>query len=246
MKSTTQTFRQTSSPRKQRRGWVSLFALLGYALLGTSTAVAQSRPAPARPVSAQRPSRLTIAPELAQLASRSGSSNQRFEVIVQFRQSPTNAHFQYLRSLGGVSRQSLGLVRGGVFNLPLSAIRALANRPDVLYISPNRTVAMSGADEYEATIGGDVAQSYGWDGTGVSVAVIDSGISDHPDLHDPMTGLSRVVYNESFVPGKDATDEYGHGTHVAGIIAGNSSASGGNGKANANSAVATLGVAPGV
>src|ERR1700745_3337314 len=114
MKSTTETFRQTISPRNHRRAWMSLIALLGYASLGLSMAAAQSRPDPARPISAQGPSRFsTISPELAQFASR-GSSNQRFEVIVQFRQSPTNAHFQYLRSLGGVSGRSLGLVRGGV------------------------------------------------------------------------------------------------------------------------------------
>jgi subtilisin family serine protease len=117
-------------------------------------------------------------------------------------------------------------VRGGVYNFPLSALSRLANDPDVAYISPNRPVA--GANDFtEATVGADVAQSYGWNGAGIGVAVIDSGISDHPDLHDPATGLSRVVYNQSFVPGTDASDGYGHGTHVAGIIAGNGSQSNG-------------------
>jgi serine protease AprX len=56
---------------------------------------------------------------------------------------------------------------------------------------------------------------------------VDSGISDHPDLHDPMTGHSRVVYSESFVPGTNTSDGYGHGTHVAGIIGGNGTVSNG-------------------
>ena len=141
-------------------------------------------------------------------------------------QSPTRSHYQRMANLGGLRGRSLDLVRGGVFNLPVNAIQALANDPDVLYLAPNRPVQMTGADEYEATVGGDAAQSYGWDGTGESVAVIDSGISDHPDLHDPVTGVSHVVYSESFVPGLDASNQYGHGTHVAGIVAGNGQSSG--------------------
>ena len=57
-------------------------------------------------------------------------------------------------------------------------------------------------------------------GVGVTVAVVDTGISAHPAL----TG--KVIANVSTIAGNPSTnDEHGHGTHIAGIIAGNSSAS---------------------
>src|SRR5205823_6181408 len=69
-----------------------------------------------------------------------------------------------------------------------------------------------------ATVGAPSAWQLGLDGTGVAVAVIDSGISQDPDLTAANGIASRIVYNESFVAGQGSNDAYGHGTHVAGIV----------------------------
>jgi serine protease AprX len=61
-------------------------------------------------------------------------------------------------------------------------------------------------------------------GRGVGVAVIDTGIAgDLVDFQTPGWQGSRVIASAVTNPcAKDANDHYGHGTHVAGLIAGNS------------------------
>ncbi|MFN8609703.1 MAG: S8 family serine peptidase [Vulcanimicrobiota bacterium] len=57
-------------------------------------------------------------------------------------------------------------------------------------------------------------------GRGIGVAVLDSGISPHPDLDD------RVLCAVSTVPGSPGTSDFlGHGTHVASLAVGNGAAS---------------------
>ncbi|WXG42266.1 MAG: S8 family serine peptidase [Candidatus Freyarchaeum deiterrae] len=57
------------------------------------------------------------------------------------------------------------------------------------------------------------ASPFNLNGTGVVVAVIDTGITPQLDLDG-----SRIIYSQSFVPGEDFLDHNGHGTAVAGII----------------------------
>ena len=79
------------------------------------------------------------------------------------------------------------------------------------------------ATTYPKTVGADKLWAAGITGKGVGVAVIDSGISgDMPDFKNA-DGSSRITANVIANPGATRPgDDVGHGTHVAGIIAGNS------------------------
>jgi len=63
-------------------------------------------------------------------------------------------------------------------------------------------------------IGADKVWTMGYDGSGVTVAVLDTGVdSDHQELSDSIAGgKSFVSYTTSYY------DDHGHGTHVSGII----------------------------
>ncbi len=137
------------------------------------------------------------------------------DVIVQFTHPPSAADLTAANRAGGLLKRSFQSIHGALFTLRAGQLNALAANPNIAYISPDRKV--TGSLEFaEPTVNANIALQYGWNGSGVGVAVIDSGIYNHPDLKH------RVVYSESFVPGDSSTnDAYGHGTHVAGIVGGN-------------------------
>jgi serine protease AprX len=151
------------------------------------------------------------------------------DVIVQFNHVPTAKHHQMVANHGGKLKRQLGRFKGAAYTMPASMVAGLANDPEVRYISPDRPVHGASTesnqpvlDYHNETINAPAAWALGLDGTGVGVAVIDSGIANVPDLNN-----TNVVYSQDFTgdPNNSAADVYGHGTHIAGIIAGNGAAS---------------------
>jgi subtilisin family serine protease len=104
-----------------------------------------------------------------------------------------------------------------LLRIPRAAVPALAGDPRVERVRSNGRVRVLDA-EGEALMKVPELRSAGVEGAGVTVAVIDTGIDyTHPEL--PL-GTKTVNLYDAIDRDGDAMDGYGHGTPVAGIIAG--------------------------
>jgi serine protease AprX len=150
-------------------------------------------------------------------------------VIVQARDAQSLADVAALvTALGGTLQRQLLLLDAQVAEVSNATLTTLADNTIVRRIAADRLMLRT-MERTGAAVGAVRArQQFGYDGSGVGVAILDSGITSwHDDLGDS-AGLQRVESFVDFVNGQTTPyDDYGHGTHVAGIIAGNGFDSGG-------------------
>ncbi|HEY8135198.1 MAG TPA: S8 family serine peptidase, partial [Candidatus Limnocylindrales bacterium] len=197
------------------------------------------------PAAATTTTQADLAPEVRTWLA-TASTSAKLPVIVSFKNTTGLDRLSNL--LGGV--EHLDSVPMAYAKLSAGQIRTVASWSDTRSVFGNRTYKLLD-DVANRQIGADKVQTgyrlkRAYNGAGVGVAVVDSGVdATHPDLPygtkvkknfyvlgDPLSGDEPSV----FVEGSPNTDtEVGHGTHVAGTIAGIGAASGGK----------WVGVAPG-
>ncbi|MFH1328574.1 MAG: S8 family peptidase, partial [Candidatus Bathyarchaeota archaeon] len=124
---------------------------------------------------------------------------------------------QAVLNSGGRVNQIYTIIPAMFANIPENALEALQRNPNVRYIEPNSEVfalqtipwgidRVFGAENYPFPTWSSSS------GSGVTVAVLDTGIANHEDLN--VVGGYNAIDNT-----KPWIDGYGHGTHVAGTIA---------------------------
>jgi serine protease AprX len=208
---------------------------LAVALSSVMIVLAMVMPMMATPAAAAGPRHSHMHPGLEQTAKNQPKQNVR--VIVEGKNGSGELD-KKIAGKGGVKKNSLGMIKGVAAEMSAQAAQELANDPDVQWVTFDSPMAPTyTADQlttvYPVAVGADQLWTgqTPYTGQGVTVAVLDSGIkADLKDFRNINTGKSRVVASPKFVnakpdsnPPNDGDDKYGHGTHVAGIIASNGS-----------------------
>ena len=132
---------------------------------------------------------------------------------------------------GGRIIRDLGALDAFVALVPGRTLAALGRHAAIHSISPDapmRTTTTIDSSRlatcYPATVNAPQLWAQGVTGRGVGVAIIDTGINEKlTDFRDPTTGRVRIINQKPIVTLKtSSSDKYGHGTHIAGVVGGNS------------------------
>jgi serine protease AprX len=152
-------------------------------------------------------------------------------VVVHERTPTTHLAEDLVQAVGGHVTRSLPLIGGFAADVPADRLSVLGRDGSIqgLYLDGHVQMAAVGTESWD-----DIEPNLAWrksirlpqvpvgiDGTGVTVAMIDTGVAHVEDLGE------RVIARVDFTPGGAGDDQYGHGTHLAGVIAGNGAASDG-------------------
>jgi serine protease AprX len=165
--------------------------------------------------------------------------DQLVQVIVQKADDTGQAEAEVAR-LGGEILMRLDIINAFVAKMPASVASKVSTHHSVRWVSPDAEMKEMACLQCINT--SNLASAYiksirvdqVWNtvpyrqGKNIGVAVVDSGINWQTDLYT-VTGLNRVVANVRFNTDYNQTtfDNFGHGSHIAGVVGGNGRSSNG-------------------
>ncbi len=167
-------------------------------------------------------------PELLALAAQNPDAT--FGIIVQKTTRDSSVENAVIALQGRVT-PDLWIINGFAAELKGRDIPTLARAAEVRWVSLDAPVHKTDCGDctttsnltnvyIKATNANKVWSTY--QGQGIGVAVVDSGVNWQTDLYT-ISGVNRVVANVAYNNGYNQTtfDNFGHGSHVAGVIGGN-------------------------
>ena len=156
-------------------------------------------------------------------------------VIVRERAGAGSGPERAVARLGGRVGRHLTFVQSFIARVPSDAVARLEARSDVASVTRDESLALASTTvpatlvpttlaSVRGTIGAD---KVGATGQGIDVAMIDSGVVPVPGLTDPGKIVNGPDFStEADDPSLRYLDGFGHGTHLAGIIAGHNGSNG--------------------
>jgi subtilisin len=151
-------------------------------------------------------------------------NNEKVKVFIGFTKTPGASEQALVRAFGGEIEYTYEIVPAIAAELPEQALPGLLRNPTVTIIEPVIEVYLITDPIYQQEldntwgvkrIGAGSVHSDGRLGSGVKVAIIDSGIDNtHPELAGNYIGGYDFADKDN-----DPMDKDGHGTHVAGTVA---------------------------
>jgi serine protease AprX len=216
-----------ASPRRKAT-WGSRFILPALIAALALPVVAEAARKPARPAAASASDAAERKLD-RRLRDRARTGGGESNVIVELNDTADDS--SVIRGFGRAGRK-LRSFNGRVLRVSNRQLERLARNPRVKRIVEDREVTGFNGRTAITTGARAVIDLMGYTGAGVGVAVIDSGVAGyHLDLThgngsvptNSLTGSDqRVTHFKDFVNDYPyAYDDWGHGTHVAGIVAGN-------------------------
>ncbi|MGH2735601.1 MAG: S8 family peptidase, partial [Actinomycetota bacterium] len=181
---------------------------------------------------------LTLGPSVGAVPARPAEarSDRSVEIIVRAVPGRQAAVARLVRSLGGEIERRLDILNGFSARVPARSVATLRSAPAVAAVTPNGSVTLQSHNSVDPgtglgtsfdttnAIGARKLWEQGYTGRGIDVALIDSGVAPV----DGLSGSDKVVHGQDFSFESQAenlryNDTFGHGTHMAGIIAGRES-----------------------
>jgi len=166
----------------------------------------------------------------APIVSAHAAGAPNASLIVRLQPDAGSGPARFIRSSGGHIDRQLDIIDGIVASVPQQSVAALRALPGVASVTVNQALDLHGTT-YDPTvdpnsmastkqaIGAGSLNSQGVTGKGVDVALVDTGVA-------PVAGLTNVVNAADFSFDTNSAnvkyvDGHGHGSFMAGIIAGN-------------------------
>jgi subtilisin len=161
---------------------------------------------------------MSVTVVVADNANDMQTCSKKVKVIIGFVDRPNQDDENMIRGLGGNTKYTYHIIDAKAVELPEQAIEHIKKNPRVKYVEEDAEVHALDT-ELDSSWGvkhiGAGAVHPNNKGTGVKVAIIDTGIDyNHPDLNDNYAGGYDFVNNDPY-----PLDDNGHGTHCAGIVA---------------------------